>query len=93
MLNRPRLIEAFRDEFDATKESAQRAVDWLFDQMAAELAKGGEVNVRDFGTLKTKRRAAGKARNLHTGEEIATPAKTVVRFKAGRGLVALVNGG
>lgn len=94
MLNRPRLVEAFRDEFDATKESAQRAVDWLFAQMTDELASpGGEVNVRDFGTWKTHIRPGRAGRNPHTGEAIQIADKNVVRFKAGKALVVRVNGG
>lgn len=93
MLNRPRLIEAFRDEFNATKDAAQRAVDWLFEQMADELARGGEVNVRDFGTLKTKRSPAKDGHNPRTGEKIKIAAKNVVRFRAGTELTRRVNGG
>lgn len=93
MLNRPRLIEAFRDEFDVTQASAANAVDWMFGQLADELAGGGEVNVRDFGTLKSHLRPATDGHNPRTGEKIKIAAKRVVRFKAGRELLRRVNGG
>lgn len=93
MLNRPRLIEAFRDEFLVTQASAASAVDWIFSQMADELSRGGEVSVRDFGRLTTKHRAAGEGHNPRTGEKIQIAAKTVVRFKAGLDLARRVNGG
>lgn len=93
MLNRPRLIEMYRDEFNATKDNATVAVDWLFAMMADELARGGEVQVRDFGTLKTKRTPAKDGHNPRTGEKIKIAAKTVVRFKTGTELARRVNGG
>ena len=93
MLNRPRLIEMYRDAFDASKNTAEATVDWLFDQMATELAKGGDVEFRNFGTLKVKRSPAKDGHNPRTGEKIKIAAKNVVRFKAGRELLRRVNGG
>lgn len=93
MLNRPRLIEMYRDDFDATKNTAEATIDWLFDQMADELAKGGTVEYRNFGVLKPKRTPAKDGHNPRTGEKIKIAAKNVVRFKAGKELLRRVNGG
>lgn len=93
MLNRPRLIEAFRDEFETTQASATRAVDWLFDQMENELAQGGTVSLKGFGKFDTYQGAPRDGRNPHTGEIVKVPAKTRVRFSAGKALKERVNQG
>jgi len=93
MLNRPRLVEMYRDDFNATKNDAEITVDWLFAQMAHELAKGGAVEFRNFGSLRTKRRAPMLGHNPRTGEPVKIVAKNVVRFKAGLELARRVNGG
>ena len=93
MLNRPRLIEAYRDKFMTTQANATEVVDWVFAQITAELARGGEVSMRNFGALVRHRRPAGEGHNPRTGEKIKIPAKNVVRFKAGKELLRLVNGG
>jgi integration host factor subunit beta len=63
----------------------------IFDQIIQALARGDRVELRDFGTFATKRRAARTGRNPRTGEEVAVDAKAVPFFKAGTGLRARVN--
>lgn len=93
MLNKNRLIELYRDDFMVPRGEAEESINWLFDRIETELAKGESVFIRDFGTFATKTTPARAGRNPRTGEAIAIPEKRVARFKAGRGLVSAVNGG
>lgn len=94
MLTKNHLVELYREQFNASRGDSERVMDWLFDTLAGELAKPkGEVNIRDFGSLKTHQQAARSGHNPRTGEKLVIPAKRAIKWKAGRGLAAAVNGG
>ncbi len=63
---------------------AKEVIQHFLDQIIKELSDGNKIELRDFAVFHTKTRAARKARNPKTGEEIHAPEKTVVSFKAGR---------
>ena len=54
------------------------------------LAEDGRIELRNFGVFEVKRRAARKARNPKTGEEIPISARRVVTFRPGQKLKARV---
>lgn len=56
-------------------------VDSVVEALQELLLNTGEVKVTDFGTFKVKERAARKARNPQTGEEMDVPATKVATFK------------
>lgn len=58
----------------------------VFDAVAAALVASGRVEVDGFGVFELVPRKPTRARNPRTGEAIAVPAKTVVRFKPARAL-------
>jgi len=63
----------------------------FLDSCIDELARGNRLEFRDFGVFETVSRAARKARNPKTGEVVEVPPKTVVDFKMGKRMKALVN--
>lgn len=93
MLTKNRLIELYRDEFAVPRGDAEKTLNWIFDTIQTELVKGEDIFIRGFGTFSTHRKPARNGRDPRNGEAIAIPARTVARFKAGRGLAATVNGG
>ena len=48
------------------------------------------IELRDFGVFEVKKRAARKARNPRTGEQVEVPRKHVVTFKPGKYMEAKV---
>jgi integration host factor subunit beta len=62
----------------------QRVVQGTFDAVVDALARYGRIELRNFGVFEVRQRAARKARNPRTGEEVLVPARRVVVFKAGR---------
>lgn len=54
------------------------------------LAAGDDILLRGFGSFKVVTRAARVGRNPQTGESIAVPEHSAVKFKAGRQLSAAV---
>ncbi len=62
---------------------AERAVNCIIDTMVNELASGGRVEVRGFGSFSLRHYQARTGRNPRTGEEVSIPPKNSVRFKVG----------
>lgn len=60
-------------------------------EIASALENRETVKLVRFGTFEIRHRAARKARNPRTGEEIKVPAKEVPVFKAGLSLKDAVN--
>jgi nucleoid DNA-binding protein len=69
-----------------TKDIVQRT----FDAITRALVIEGRIELRNFGVFEVKRRAARRARNPRTGEQLMTPAKNVVTFKPGKEMEELV---
>ena len=90
-MNKGDLINAVADAAGITKGQATDAVNTVFDGIEGTLKKGGKASFVGFGTFSTNRRAARDGRNPATGETIRIAAKTMVKFKAGKGLVDAVN--
>jgi DNA-binding protein HU-beta len=80
------LIAAVADQTDLPRTKAAEVVDAVFGAIEASLKKQEEVRLVGFGTFATAQRKAGTGRNPRTGEEMAIPASTSVKFKAGKGL-------
>jgi len=65
------------------KEIVQRCLDCIIDTAATE----GRLELRNFGVFRVKQRAARKARNPRTNEEVLVPAKQILTFQAGKNVV------
>ena len=69
----------------------EAAVNIILMRMVEELAKGGRVEIRDFGAFSLRFRAARIGRNPKTGEAIAMEQTHSVHFKMGADLKKRVN--
>lgn len=85
-MNRQDLVNRLATQFSLPTAASARYVDFLLDQMEDSLLRGEPVRLYGFGTLTPQVRAARVARNPRTGETVNTPAKRVVKFKAGETL-------
>lgn len=90
-MNKAELIDAVATAADISKASATRAVDAVFDNIAAALKKEEQVNLVGFGTFTVRGRAARVGRNPQTGEAIDIKAAKVPGFKPGKALKDAVN--
>lgn len=80
------LINMVAEMTGGTKTQADAIVNGIFDTIAAEMAKGGSVDVAGFGKFEGKTRPARSARNPRTGETVDVPAQRVPKFRAGKKL-------
>lgn len=85
-MNKIDLIAAVAESTELTRAKAGEAVDAVLGAIEGALKKGEEVRLVGFGTFATAVRKASTGRNPRTGEAIAVPESTSVRFKPGKGL-------
>jgi len=62
----------------------EEIVSCFFDEITAQLADGGRVELRGFGTFSTRGRTARTGRNPRTGAAVAIESKRVPYFKPGK---------
>jgi DNA-binding protein HU-beta len=85
-MNKMELISAVATKADLTQKDATKAVNVVFETIAAELAKEEKIQLIGFGTFEVRERAARTGRNPQTGETMQIPASKIASFKAGKEL-------
>ncbi len=90
-MSRKDLIDAVAGEAEITKEKAGACVDAVFKHIVATMKNGEEVRLPGFGTFKVGKRAARKARNPQTGQEMQLKASVVPKFLASKNLKDALN--
>jgi nucleoid DNA-binding protein len=80
------IARAIAEGSGVTQAQALGIVQWVFDGIVETLASEGRIELRNFGVFEVKRRKPRTARNPHTGESVAVPARLVVTFKPGRAM-------
>jgi len=68
----------------------KRSCKKTFDAIIESLVREQRIELRNFGVFEVKPRAARKARNPRTGEQVDVPRKHVVTFKPGKYMEAKV---
>ena len=76
---------------DLTRRDGEIIVDLLFDSVISALKSDDKVEIRGFGSFRTRQRKARVGRNPKTGDRVDVPAKRVPFFKPSKELRDLVN--
>jgi DNA-binding protein HU-beta len=90
-VNKNDLIQRLSDHTGLGKTDAAKAVDGVFELIAAALKGGEEVRLTGFGVFVVSTRAGGKGRNPQTGEEITIKPSKSPRFRPGKQLKDSLN--
>ena len=90
-MNKSELVEALSNRKDLTYKRSEEIVNIIFDSMSAELAKGGRIEIRGFGSFVVKAYKSYMGRNPKTGEMIKVKPKKLPFFKVGKELRERVN--
>jgi len=85
-MTKENLAEVIAKKFDLSKSAAADCLNTILDEIVTTLKKGEKVTLTGFGIFSTSKRKARIGRNPATGATINIPAKTVPKFKAGKGL-------
>jgi integration host factor subunit beta len=76
---------------DLTRRDGEVIVETLFESITGALKANDKVEVRGFGSFRTRQRKSRTGRNPKTGASVAVPAKRVPYFKPSKELRDLVN--
>ncbi len=76
---------------DLTRRDGEVVVETLFESVIGALTSGDKVEVRGFGSFRTRQRRARTGRNPKTGDKVDVPAKRVPFFKPSKELRDAVN--
>ncbi|MDG2220237.1 MAG: integration host factor subunit beta [Rubripirellula sp.] len=84
------IVRTISEEVGLTQQHTKEIVQKTFDAIIDSLVREGRIELRNFGVFEVKPRAARKARNPRTGEQVNVPRKHVVTFKPGKYMEAKV---
>ena len=87
------LVEEVTQIGDLTRRDGEVVVDTVFDAVIQALQTGDKIEIRGFGSFRTRQRNSRIGRNPKTGEKVDVPAKRVPFFKPSKELRDLVNPG
>jgi len=90
-MNKSELIDAMAQHAGLTKVDAKKAVDAFIDVTTTALKNEKKMFIPGFVSLKVVHRPAMDRRNVRTGGIVKSPAKNVVKFKAGKTLADAMN--
>lgn len=85
------LVERIADNVELSKKDSETVVNTVFRCIVEALAEGDKVELRGFGSFRTRNRQPRIGRNPKTGDKVEVPQKKVPFFKPGKNLKKLVN--
>jgi integration host factor subunit beta len=90
-LTKADLVDKVTELGDLTRRDGEIIVDLLFDSVIGALKSGDKIEIRGFGSFRTRQRNSRVGRNPKTGAKVEVPAKKVPFFKPSKELRDLIN--
>jgi integration host factor subunit beta len=87
------LIEEVSRVVELTRKESEVIVETIFDSVVSSLRSGDKVEIRGFGSFRTRERKGRVGRNPKSGDKVEVPPKTIPFFKPSKELRDVVNGG
>jgi len=85
------LIEEVSRAVEMTRKDSESIVDTIFDSIVKALRGNEKIEIRGFGSFRTRQRQPRTGRNPKTGAKVDVPAKTIPYFKPSKELKDLIN--
>ncbi len=86
------LIDEISRSVEMSRKDSEVIVDTIFDSIVESLRAGDKIEIRGFGSFRTRQRKARTGRNPKTGEKVDVPARRIPFFKPSKELKEGVNG-
>src|SRR4030043_537209 len=90
-ITKKEIIDRIAENTNTKRAVVKPVIQSFLDEIIDELAKNNRLEFRDFGVFEPKIRAARKAQNPKTMEQVRVPAKRNVKFKMGRLMKQKIN--
>ncbi len=91
-MTKAELIEEVSKVVEMTRKDSETIVETIFDSIVNSLHKGEKIEIRGFGSFRTRQRQPRVGRNPKTGSRVEVAAKRIPFFKPSKELRDLVNG-
>jgi len=91
-MTKANLVEEVTQAVELSRKDSETVVDIVFDSIVKSLRAGDKIEIRGFGSFRSRQRKARVGRNPKTGARVDVPPKTVPYFKPSKELKDLVNG-
>ncbi|MSV28057.1 MAG: integration host factor subunit beta [Bryobacterales bacterium] len=85
------LIEDVSRVVDMTRKESEIIVESIFESIVRSLRMNDKIEIRGFGSFRTRQRKPRIGRNPKTGARVDVPAKKIPYFKPSKELRDLVN--
>ena len=92
-MTKAELIEEVSKVVEMTRKDSELIVETIFDSIVNSLHKNEKIEIRGFGSFRTRQRQPRVGRNPKTGSRVEVPSKRIPFFKPSKELRDLVNGG
>ncbi len=90
-MTKAELIEEVSHVVEMTRKESEVIVEAIFDSVVRALRNGDKIEVRGFGSFRTRQRQSRVGRNPKTGTRVEVPAKRIPYFKPSKDLKDVVN--
>jgi integration host factor subunit beta len=85
------LIEEVSRVVEMTRKDSEVIVEAIFDSIVRSLRAGDKIEIRGYGSFRTRQRQPRVGRNPKTGTRVEVPSKRIPYFKPSKELKDLVN--
>src|SRR5256714_4893281 len=90
-LTKADLIEEVLRVTELPRKESETIVETIFESIIEALQKGEKIEIRGFGSFRTRQRRGRVGRNPKTGAKVEVPAKKIPFFKPSKELKDFVN--
>jgi integration host factor subunit beta len=90
-MTKAELIEEVSRVVEMTRKDSEVIVEAIFDSIVRSLRAGDKIEIRGFGSFRTRQRQPRVGRNPKTGTRVEVPSKRIPYFKPSKELKDLVN--
>ena len=87
------LVEEVVRVADLPRKESEAIVETIFESIIGALQGGDRIEIRGFGSFRTRQRRGRTGRNPRTGAKVEVPPKRIPFFKPSKELKDHVNGG
>lgn len=92
-MTKAELIEDVSRVAELSRKDSETIVETIFESIVKSLRTGDKIEIRGFGSFRTRQRNPRIGRNPKTGARVDVPAKKIPYFKPSKELKDLVNAG